>query len=244
MYETWGFLPPIPRTASGYRMYTPLHLEQMRLARMALHGGWPGRNIRQSALALVRQAASGDLSAALALAHHHLSLVRAERAQAESAADFLQRWGQSRSERASPGTTTIGKTAALLDLTIDTLRSWERNGLVKPARDLHNGYRRYGAAEVGRLRVIRLLYRSGYSTMAILRTLLTLDQDQGTNADLRAALDTPRPDEDILTAADHWLTTLTEQEQRALQLVRQIERMIALPADPYVTKPSISPPGL
>ncbi len=54
LYEEWGFLPPIPRSPSGYRQYTQAHLDQMRLAQTALHGGWPGQNIRQSALALVK----------------------------------------------------------------------------------------------------------------------------------------------------------------------------------------------
>ena len=53
-YEAWGFLPPIPRSPSGYRLFTPAHLEQMRLGRLALHGQWPGKKIRESALALVR----------------------------------------------------------------------------------------------------------------------------------------------------------------------------------------------
>src|SRR5512136_95002 len=91
LYEEWGFLPPVPRALNGYRLYTEAHLDQMRLARLALHGGWPGRNIRQSALALVRKSASGDLGGALELAYQHLALVQAERAQAESAADYLQR---------------------------------------------------------------------------------------------------------------------------------------------------------
>ncbi len=94
LYEEWGFLPPIPRSPSGYRLYTQAHLDQMQFARMALHGGWPGRNIRQSALALVRQAASGDLGGALEQAYHHLALVQAERAQAEAAAELLKRWAQ------------------------------------------------------------------------------------------------------------------------------------------------------
>ena len=68
LYEEWGFLPPIPRSASGYRLFTEEHLEQMRLARLAFDTPWSGRNIRRSALALVRQAASGDLSGALAQA--------------------------------------------------------------------------------------------------------------------------------------------------------------------------------
>jgi DNA-binding transcriptional MerR regulator len=34
LYEAWDFLPPIPRSQSGYRRFTPAHLEQMRLARL------------------------------------------------------------------------------------------------------------------------------------------------------------------------------------------------------------------
>lgn len=51
VYEMWGFLPPVPRSPSGYRLYTQRHLDQMRLARTTLHGGWPGKAIRESALA-------------------------------------------------------------------------------------------------------------------------------------------------------------------------------------------------
>jgi hypothetical protein len=63
LYEEWGFLPPIPRSPSGYRLFTEAHVDQMRLARTALRGPWPGRNIKRSALALVRRAASGNLGA-------------------------------------------------------------------------------------------------------------------------------------------------------------------------------------
>jgi hypothetical protein len=39
-------------------------------------------------------------------------------------------------------------------------------------------------------------------------------------------LDTPRPDEDVYSAADRWLSSLAEQEQRALDLIAQLEEMI------------------
>jgi DNA-binding transcriptional MerR regulator len=162
LYEEWGFLPSIPRSPTGYRLFTQAHLEQMRLARLAMHGPWPGGNIRKSALALVRKAASGDLGGALEQAYHHLALVQTERARAEA------------------------------------------------------------AAEIGRLRVVRMLLRAGYSMMAILRMLLQLDR----GADPRQALDTPHPDEDTYTAADQWLSSLAEQEQRASSIITQIEKMI------------------
>jgi DNA-binding transcriptional MerR regulator len=224
LYEQWGFLPPVPRAPNGYRQYTEVHLDQMRLARLALHGGWPGRNIRQSALALVRRAASGDLGGALELAYRHLALVQAERAQAEAAADYLERWAHGTGADPTMTPLRVGEAARLLGVTIDMLRSWERNGLVEVPRDPHSGYRLYGAAEIGRLRVVRMLLRSGYSTMAVLRMLLSLDGGQ--DKDLRSVLDTPRPDEDVYSAADQWLSTLDEQAQRANQMVTQLEDMI------------------
>ena len=225
LYEEWGFLPPIPRSPSGYRLFTEAHLDQMRLARMALHGPWPGRNIKQSALALVRQAASGDLGGALEQAYHHLALVQAERAQAEAAAEFLERWAQGAAADAITEPLWIGEAAKLLGLTTDVLRDWERNGLLTVPRDPHSRYRLYGVAEIGRLRVIRMLRRAGYSTMAILRMLLHLDRGEG--GDLRQVLDTPRSDEDIYSAADQWLSTLAEQERRAADLIAQLEEMIS-----------------
>jgi DNA-binding transcriptional MerR regulator len=223
MYETWGFLPPIPRSPSGYRLYTELHLAQMRLARTALHGVWPGPEIRHSALALVRLAASGDFTGALALARRHLTLVQGERAQAEAAAAELERWaGGEAVSPAAPGL-SIREAAALLHVTPDALRNWERNGLLKVPRQPGNRYRTYGSAEIARLRIIRTLRQAGYSPMAILRMLLQLDQ--GHTRDLAKLLDTPRPDEDVYSASDRWLSTLAEQEARAQALIDQLAAM-------------------
>ena len=105
------------------------------------------------------------------------------------------------------------------------LRNWERNGLIAVPRDPHNGYRRYGQKEISRLRVIRMLGQAGYSHMAMLRMFRQLDR--GETRDLRHALDTPALDEaDILAAADRWLSTLAEQEERARQAVALIEGIL------------------
>ena len=39
-------------------------------------------------------------------------------------------------------------------------------------------------------------------------------------------LDTPRPDEDIFTAADRWLATLHSQEDLAGRVIRLIQEQI------------------
>jgi DNA-binding transcriptional MerR regulator len=112
----------------------------------------------------------------------------------------------------------------LLGVTIEMVRNWERNGLICVPRNPENGYRQYGPQELGRLRVIRMLSRAGYSLMAILRMLIRLDAGQ--TEELRTALDTPRPDEDVFSASDRWLSALADQEKRAQAIISHLEAMI------------------
>ena len=226
MYEKWGFLPPVARSANNYREYSRYHVEQMRLARLAMHGGWPGGRIRKSALTLVRASATRDLQEAIRIAKQHILLVKEERAQAEIAADYLEKWvrGKNIERRGNP--LSILAAAKAVDSTPDAIRGWERNGLLRVPRNPKNGYREYGPREIGRLRVIRMLMRAGYSTMAVLRVMRALDT--GTKRKLRRVLDTPRPEEDVLWAADHWLSTLSEQEERARRILKQLRRMVHL----------------
>ncbi len=230
-YEQIGFISPVPRSPKGYRLYSEAHQDQMRMARLGMQGSWPGPNIRRAVIAVIRMAAAQDYPATLDLANWHLSIVRVEREQAEAAVEFLHNWlvAKAGDMNTGPGL-LIGEVARLLNITADALRNWERNHLVTVPRNPANGYRVYYAAEIGRVRVIRLLRQSGYSPMAILRMLIPLDQSRGdsppTTEDLRRALDTPRPDEDVYYAADRWLSALTEFEKRAKDMIAVAEEMV------------------
>ena len=223
-YVDKGFLPPVQRSPSGYRRFTERPLDCLRLTRLVFSSQFPGRAIYHSGLEIIRVTVSGDLGGALELAYRHLALVRSERAQAEVAVDLLERWAFGTPADATSKALQIGQAAGLLGISIDILRSWDRNGLIVIPRDPYNGYRLYGAAEISRLRVIRMLSRAGYSLAAILRMLLQLDR--GETTDLRRALDTPRPDEDVYTASDRWLSTLGEHEDRARQIIALLEEML------------------
>lgn len=221
MYEQWGFLPPVERGANGYRLYTPAHQAQMIFARTALNTPWQGRAIRRSIVALVQTAARADLPTAREAAQAHLRLVRREQAHAEAAVVALEHWAGNPPGGEGAPSLRIRDAARVVGATVDVLRGWERDGMLDVPRDPRNRYRLYGPPELARLRVIRLLRSAGYSTMAVLRMLLRLDQGQTDN--LRAALDTPREDEDAYFAADRWLTTLRAQEELAQRLIRLLD---------------------
>lgn len=223
LYEAWGLLGTVPRGRNGYRLFSEFHRDQMVLAHTALRWPYPGGN--QRVAELVKRAAGGDLVGALALAREYLACVQAEVAQAEAAADLVEHWAHgARAGTGAPRRLPIRSAARLLGSTTDALRNWERNGLIRVPRDAKNGYRAYGAPEIARLRVIRTLRLAGYSMMAILRMVRTLDQ--GLEGDLRQVLDTPELDEDPVCATDRWLSTLHGQEQRAVAVIAQLEAMI------------------
>ncbi len=245
-YVDRGLLPPVERSPSGYRRFTSRHLDCLRLARQVYGAPYAGKAIFLLGNHIIQATVSGDLKGALALAHRHLQLVQAERAQADMAADLLERWAFGPPAAASacgnrvPAFSAaprapapaddaiqplqIGQAARVLHISIDILRNWDRSGLITVPRDPANGYRRYGAREISRLRVIRMLSRAGYSMSAILRMLLQLDQ--GETTDLRRALDTPRPDEDVYLASDRWLSTLAGQEERSHTMIALLEAFI------------------
>jgi DNA-binding transcriptional MerR regulator len=228
LYEICGFLPAIPRGKNGYRQYTGLHLEQARLVHLALH--WPYVGDKSLLLDLVKSAANGGLGTAMELAYKYLATVRMERTMAESAIEFLERWAAGQVLDTPRQRVHITAAALHLNVTVDMLRNWERNGLIDVPRDPANQYRLYGTAEFGRLRVIRTLVQAGYSLMAILRMLQQFDA--GNTANLRSALDLPHDDEALQTVADRWLSTLSELEQRAQAVIRQIGCMIELAHSP------------
>jgi DNA-binding transcriptional MerR regulator len=223
-YAEWGLLPPVERAANGYRLFTQKHLDCLRVARLVYSAVYPGRTFRQSGARIIQRAVADDWGGALERAYAHLALVQSERAQAEAAAMLVERWAAGAAADATEGSMQIGQVAGLLGVSIDMLRNWERNGLIAIPRQPRNRYRSYGPAEIGRLRVIRMLGRAGYSHMAILRMLLQLDR--GDTAHLRRSLDTPAPGEDVYSAADRWLSTLAEQEEVARRLIAFIETVI------------------
>jgi DNA-binding transcriptional MerR regulator len=225
-YVDWGLLPPVERSPSGYRRFTQRHLDCLRLARLIYGAEYPGRSIRHSGWQIIQSAVADDWGGALEKAYKHLALVHSEQAQANAAASLLERWAQGTSAEATGKSLRIGEVAKLLGVTNDILRNWERNGLLEVPRLPENGYRLYGPAEISRLRVIRMLVRAGYSLMAILRMLTQLDH--GETVDLRLALDTPHPDEDVYMASDHWLSTLAREELKAKAIIAMIEGVITV----------------
>lgn len=225
-YADWGLIPPVERSPSGYRLFTQRHLDCLQLARMVYAAPYPGRGFRALGNEIIQRAVADDWPGALEKAHEHLIAVRAELEHANRAANLLEHWAQTQTEsNPEEEPLSIGEASKLLGVSLDVIRNWERSGFLRVPRNSYNNYRLFGRKEIERMRVIRMLSRAGYSHMAMLRMFLELEA--GNTRDLKKVLDTPRPDEDIFSAADRWLTTLRAQEELAQQVIQLIEEKIA-----------------
>lgn len=226
LYVDWGLVPPVERSPSGYRLFTQRHLDCLRLARTVYTAQYPGRGFRAIGNAIIQRAVEDDWTGALEKAHELFQAVRVELEYADQAADLLEHWAQTMDIAPNPyeEPLAIGEVSKLLGVSLDVIRNWERNGLISVPRNSFNNYRLFGKGEIERMRVIRMLGKAGYSHMAMLRMFLELDA--GNTRDLKKILNTPRPDEDIFTAADRWLTTLQEQEKLAQRVISFIEEII------------------
>ena len=106
-----------------------------------------------------------------------------------------------------------------LDISMDTLRNWERNGLLQVKRK-QNGYRVYTDDDIERLKMIRTLRLANYSLEAILRMLNALEHNPQVN--LKQVLNTPQADADIVSVCDRLLVSLNDAEENAKKMITML----------------------
>jgi DNA-binding transcriptional MerR regulator len=80
----------------------------------------------------------------------------------------------------------IGKIARRAGVSVDTVRYYEKNGLLAPASRLASGYRRYDELQLRRLRFIREAQKLGF-TLRDVRELLSLSRQRDVARVKRAA---------------------------------------------------------
>ena len=79
----------------------------------------------------------------------------------------------------------IGDIARLLHLSADTLRYYEKIGLLPRVSRSPSGIRRYGEKDLSRLRFIRRAQNMGFSLAEIAQLLALRDNPQGARASVR-----------------------------------------------------------
>lgn len=219
LYEKIGFLPRISRKANGYRVYNVMNYEQLKLIRIGLKSELLQNGLRKQLIDIIKISAQGKYDKALLLSKKHLKKIELEENNAEEAIDIVKK-NILKKQTTNSKTYTRKQLSDYLGLSIDTLRNWELNGLLKIKRK-ENGYRIYNEEDIKKIKIIRALRCNNFSLSSILRLLKELEKN--TNIDIKRVIDTPKKNEDIISACDKLLTSLKNAKEECKKMMNQIE---------------------
>ena len=238
------------RKPNGYRIFTDIHLKQIALLRKAFQIEVMQAGLRSRIVNVVKLSAQCRFNEAVQLAQEYILIAEREKQNAKEAAeiceelykaDFQNNANEKKRGANSGGTykdfgtsktekpfLKRSEAAAELNLTIDTIRNWEMNGLLKVKRK-KNGYRIYDADDINRLKIIRSLRCANYSLSAILRMLNVLEYRMNkSRTDILKALNTPDENEDIISVCDRLVFSLEKAEENAHEVINILNEIKAL----------------
>ncbi|OUS95263.1 TioE family transcriptional regulator [Rhodococcus sp. NCIMB 12038] len=181
--ERDGVLPPATRTATGYRIYTEVHLQCALAYRELAVAAGP-----VDAKRIVRSVHTCPASTTVALldaAHARLHTERAELALAKNAAAVIST--EPIDDVRASDWMGVAELAAALGVRLSTLRHWDTEGLVIPDRNAPTGARRYSPSQVRDARIVHQLRKAGYRIAPLRAVMAQLRRPPG-SGDIGAAL--------------------------------------------------------
>ena len=139
LYEEWGLVPRAKRKSNGYRVFTDFHIEQFRLARTAFQIEVLQNGLRKKIVETVRVSAKKDFNKALVLANEYLNQIQMEERNAEEAIGITKQILDGKEISETSLCLKCKEVSEYLNISMDTLRNWELNGLMQIKRK-QNGY--------------------------------------------------------------------------------------------------------
>ena len=220
LYEKLKLIPKPERLSNGYRVFTEFHVMQCKLVRIAFQVEILQNGLRKKIAQMITVAATKNFDTAIALTKDYLKQLQQERNNAEEAIEIVKTI-LAGDENESTQYLKRKEVSEVLEISMDTLRNWEMNGLLSVKRK-ENGYRVYTDEDM-RLKIIRSLRCANYSLESILRLLQQLSQNP--NTDIHVALNTPKQTDDIISVCDRLIVSLLSAERNANTLLQMLKEM-------------------
>lgn len=221
LYESWGLIPKPLRKQNGYRVFEDVHIDQFRLARTAFQIEVMQNGLRKRMIEVVKQSAGGKYDEAIRGINEYILVIDYEKRKASEAAEIASGI-LCRTDDGGPSLFGRREVSAMLGISMETLRNWERNGLLRIKRK-DNRYREYDVNDIKTLKMIHSLRCANYSLASILRMLWALDQNS--RESLFHQVNTPRADEEIVSVCDRLIISLHSAGENAERILRMLQHM-------------------
>lgn len=219
LYESWGVISAPIRKKNGYRVFTKEHVLQLEIVRIALRAEVVQNGLRKQAIDIIQTMAKREYKRAILLTDRYLEMINIETNFAEEAIIITEKLLKNELLTDNHISSTRIQVSKSLNISIEALRNWERNGLIKIKRR-ENGYRIYDEHDLQMIKIIRVLKEAGYSLAAILRMITALYS--GETIDVKNILNTPDSGEFIISVCDKLLHSLYNLKKDAELIKRKI----------------------
>lgn len=217
-YEKCGFLETVERMPNKYRVFNERHVYQIRVCSLVF-GGFVNTRLRKISMDIIVAAKDWDLEAYDRAAQNYRRAIEQNITGTKKAVSIVTK--QIKPEENDQREYSKKEAAELLGVTPETIRNWERNGLL--AQKAPYSRRLYKEDEIRRMYMIRFLLDTGYSCMAILRFLT--EYDAGMSQKAAGFLLGTAEDEELRSRADRYLRSLMRAKKQADDLCRLLADM-------------------
>lgn len=219
-YERCGFLEKAERLPNRYRVFNRHHIYQIRVCRLVF-GGFVNKHLRRLSMSVIEASSRWDLVAYEEATHRYKKAIEDDIVRTENIILIAMKRMEYDSESTADKLYTKKQAAEMLGVTPETVRNWERNGLIYGGAPYQRRF--YGEADLNRMYVIRFLLDTGYSMMAILRFLT--EYEVGEEQRAMQLLFGTEAGEDLKYRADRYLDTLRQLEKKANVLRELLDEM-------------------
>lgn len=209
-YEQCGFIGPVERTANNYRLYRRRHIYQVRVCRL-IFGGFVNRRLRRESRKVLDASVRWDLEAYKEAVSGYQRAVEEDIAGTRKAIALCMR--RMEQEAGEEIRCSKKQAAAMVGVTLEAVRNWERNGLLGQWEPYRKRF--YGQALLNRMYVIRLLLDTGYSMMAVKG--FVREYTSGCPQSAKELLTAPA-EEELCYRSDRYLEALLHLRERTRQL--------------------------
>lgn len=170
IYEKCGFISKPKRKSNGYRIFSDIHKMQMTVCRLIFSPPYINSQIRKSSMEVIYASANENFVLCKEQTEKYIRIIENELEKANEAVKALANFNK-------PNGRNIiyydrKEVATIIGTTAETIRNWERNGLIISIKKKRKSV--YNQNEIDFMRLIYVLLIGGFNIHKIYNSLLFL----------------------------------------------------------------------
>ena len=218
LYERLNYISIPERAANNYRIFTDLHILQIKICRCIFGYPFTNKNIRNAGNEVMWASARQEWNMGKQKAER---FIEQEIKIAKRTAIILNQWANTAAPKKNTDSDNYLSRKQIADhfaITVETVRNWERNRLIFSIRKGAKGEQLYSSTDLGRTSIIYMLIQAGFSIAAIQRSLTMYEN--GHINEIVTVLNNPEYEE-LVSVGDRWIHEL-ERLNTAAQTIPSI----------------------